>query len=263
MRATRPFRVAALLVVAGTFFTGCSDSSVAPEREQPADLGRALGEMALPALSGLASTLAPVSVSSLSAPSASGCAYAAASQSFTCPAVLTNGLTITQSYTLLDAAGNAQSQYGAGSTAAIRTNMRSTGTIAGGRGSVAVDQTQELTLSGLLTGAHLLNGTSVARVVASQASGTLVPFTSTTTTTISDLALRAAANGQPAWPTSGTITLDAVMEFASPTASPRAVRTHALITFNGTSKVVVTFDTGGLTERCTIDLAGQAAPACH
>ncbi len=263
MRPTRPVRAVVLLVAAGTLAAGCSDSAVGPERPQPAELARLLGEMALPALSGLASTLAPVSVPGLASPSLSGCAYTAASRSFVCPAVLTNGLTITQSYTLLDAAGTAQVEYGPSSTAAVRTNMRSTGTIAGGGGSVAVDQTQELTLSGLLAGAHLLNGTSVARVAASKASGTLAPFTSTTTSTISDLALPASAGAQPAWPTSGTITLDATVETAVAGVARGAAVTHALITFTGTSRVVVTFTTGGLTDRCTIDLAGQSAPACR
>jgi hypothetical protein len=219
--------------------------------------------MALPALSGLASTISPMPASSWSAPSTSGCGYVAASLSFACPTVATNGLMLTQSFTLLDGSGTPQSAFGTTTTAAVRTNTRLTGTLSASGGSLAVDQSQVLTLSGLLAGPRLLNGTSIAHVVATRGSGTAIPFTSITTTTISDLALPASANGPSAWPTSGTIALDATTELATSGMATGAVTTHALITFNGTSKVVVTFSGTGGIDRCTIDLAGQAAPVCN
>lgn len=261
MRPTRPLRAAVLLFAAGTFAAGCSsDSSVSPEQELPAELGAVLSEMALPALAGLASTLSPVPTSGLSAPSTSGCSFIAASQSFACPPVSVNGLTVTRSFVLLDASGAAQSAFGKTTTAAVRTSTRLTGTLTASGGSLTVDQTQELTLSGLLTGVRVLNGTSEARVVSAGNGGTIAPFTATTKTTISNLMLPAARGiGQPAWPTSGTIALDMTTQLP---AGGAPVTTRSLITFNGTSEVVVTFDKGGVLERCTIDLAGRAAPVC-
>jgi hypothetical protein len=174
--------------------------------------------------------------------------------------VAVNGLTVTQSFVLLDASGAPQSAFSRTGTAAVRTSTKLTGTLAASGGSLTVDQSQELTLSGLLTGVHVLNGTSLAHVVSAGGGGTPAPFTATTKTTIANLVLPVPrAGGQPSWPTSGTITLDMMTQLS---ALGGPVTTHSVITFDGTSKVVVTFDEGGVLERCTIDLAGKAAPVC-
>ena len=108
MSAIRCLRIAIL----GALVTACSsDSSVAPVTRQPVDLNQALSEMTLPSLAGVTTALPGVPSQALTTPLPSSCTYVAATSRFVCPTVTVTGLTITQSYTLLDASGTPQSAF--------------------------------------------------------------------------------------------------------------------------------------------------------
>jgi hypothetical protein len=254
MKVPACLRVA--VVAFSAMMVACSsDSSVAPPATQPTTLSQVFSEMTLPALSGVASTLSSVPVTSAATPMPSTCIYSASSQSFTCPTVTTGGLTLTQSYTLLDASGKPQSQFDPSTTAAVRTTMKGTGTVSltgsNTTGLLTVDEQQDQTLSGLLTGTHVLNGTMTMHMSGPLSIGTTTTsMNSTTTMTTTNLMLPQA--GASAWPTSGTITED--MTSTVDAGSP-AVSTHLTMTFNGTSKVAVVITLGGITQRCTMDMA--------
>lgn len=258
MRVTSGIRVAA--VVVGVFASACtSDSSVSPSTTQPTTLAEILSELALPTLSGLTPRASMVPLPTVSALSPSGCSYSAAAQAFACPPVSAAGLTVTRSFALLSAGGTPQSQFDPSTTASVRASTTVAGTLTAGGSTMSIDQQQVLTLSGLLTGTHTLDGTSVMRLSGTVPTGTgAEPVNSTITTTIAKLRLPSRAAGPNAWPTEGTITMDMT---SSEGASALPTTMRVILAFNGTSKVAVTITMDGVAHRCTIDLA-SAAPSC-
>jgi hypothetical protein len=251
MNIVRLSRFAAFAL--GVAAAGCSsDSATGPS--QPVSLNQALSEMSLPVLSGIASPVSSTPTASISMPSPSTCAYASASQNFVCPTVTVSGLAIAQSFTLLDAAGKPQSEFGATTTAAVRVKSSVTGTLTADGSNLTVEQNQELTLSGLLTGNHVLNGTSMGSMNGTVASGSTVQSLAiTSSTSIVNLVPSKNAGG---WPASGTVTEDMTTSFA-PSVGP--VTVHLVLTFNGTSKVGASITVGGTIEHCTIDLSNPAS----
>ena len=252
----RPPRFHALIALAlATLAAACgSDSSTAPN-VQPVTLDQALGELSGPALSATAASF-DVAGPALPALVASRCAYESSSQSFACTPLVANGLTVTQGFTLLDASGAKQAAFDKASTSAVRANTTVAGTLQEGELQLAVDAEQELTLSGLRTATHTLDGTS--RVHVASISGTELPFETTVTTTITGLKLQApTADGTHPWPTAGTIVVETSNSIGG--APPAVIR--ATITFSGSSKVTVAITGPGIARSCTIDLASQA-PNC-
>ena len=248
MKTVSALRAIALAMVAASV-VGCgSDSAVAPDHP-PADLGAVLTEMAVPSLAGSFLPGAPA-MPDASAPVPSSCTYNAASQSFTCPDVTASGITLTRSFTLLSASGTPQSQFDPAATAAVHTNSTMAGTITSGGSAITLDGEDEFTLSGILTGVHTLNGTSLTHMSGTY-TGSPTPFTLTVGSTITDLVLPTAAEK---WPKSGTIIVDVsgVVEGAS-------VTSHMTMTYNANGKVTVTTIAGGRTLNCTVDLANQAS----
>ncbi len=251
MKTLREFRALALVIVAASVAACGSDSSTAPDHP-PADLNTVLSEMVLPSI---ASSLVPgmPAAPETSALSSSSCSYSSASQDFTCPTVTASGLTFTRSFTLLSASGTPQSQFDPAATAAVRTNSALAGTITSDGSTITVDGQDELTLSGILTGVHVLNGTSVMNVHGTDAEST-TPYSMSITTTTANLVLPATPADK--WPKSGSILMDVT---DSMQGSPMTM--HMTMTFNGTSKVVVTMSSDGLSVNCTVDLASQS-PSC-
>jgi hypothetical protein len=260
MRATRNLRIAALAL--GSLAGACSsDSSVAPDK-QPADLTQVLTEMTLPSLSSVmapTARLGGVPLPSLAVPVPSGCSYAASSGSFVCPAVSLNGLSFTRSFTLLDASGAAQSGFDPATTAAVRMHTTTSGTVASAGSTTTIDGVQDMTVSGLTTGIHVLDGTSTMHVTGSIGTGFAsgpLPMDMTMTTTIAKLVLPNAASGSQ-YPASGTITIDETGPLAG---SGQGLQIQ--MTFSGTGTVVVTITDGSFTSRCTVDLASGSAGSC-
>ena len=262
MRVPVPLRLAAVALAA--IMVGCStDSSLGPSTNQTMTLSQLLSQMNLSALSGVTSTLSPAAAASAATPVPSTCSYSASSQSFICPTVvMANGLTVTQSYTLLDASGKPQSQFDPGTTAAVRTKMSAAGTLTltgSTSGTLTIDQQQDMTFSGLLTSTHVLNGLSTVHMSGAISTGTTTtPTNSTLTMTTTNLVLPPVNGDAIAWPTSGTLTED----MTNGDAGSPALSTHLTMTFNGTSQVAVVITIGTTTQRCTIDMAKTSALAC-
>lgn len=224
----------------------CSESAVGPS--QPVDLPTALSEMSI-------SSIAPLEVSSgVSVPSLSvvpsRCSYDAALQSFACAPLTSNGFTITSAYTLLSASGAPQSAFDAATTAAIRTTTTLSGSTVLTGDTLHLDAHQTMTLSGLLTGHHLLDGTQVAHMTGHLAGSSL---DETMTTTIAGLIPPTPGSANP-YPGGGSII------FTMVDASFPAGTVTMTMVFNGTSKVDVTISAAGLPpQHCTIDLANAAS----
>jgi hypothetical protein len=257
MRSSVALRLAAVSFAA--FAVACSsDSPTAPSTNKtPATLSQVFGEMNLPGLGGANATLSPVPVAAVAAPVPSACSYNSSTQSFTCPAVSSGGMTFTQSFTLLDAAGKPQSQFDPNTTAAVRMTMTGGGTMVltgNTSGSLTIDQQQDMTVSGLLTGTHVLNGTMTMHNSGTLTSGAFTtPINSTVTMTTANVVMPTGSAGSSAWPTSGTIT----EHMADSAAAAFASVMDMTMTFNGTSKVAVVIVFGTTTQHCTLDMASS------
>lgn len=248
MSSLRPLRLAALAAILA-LSSGCSDST-GPAAVQPADLSQALAELQPSSILPLANQFSAVPLSTLAAPAPASCSYDGTSKSFICPNVSINAITVSRSFTLLDASGTPQTAFDKTTTAAVRMKTTFAGTITGGAATLAVDQQQDVTLSGLLTGIHTLNGTSLVHLTGSSASPAAIPIATTISMTITDLVLPRSSSGSQ-WPQSGTIA--ATIVDSSVGGVPAT--TMIVITFNGTSRAAVAVTVNGVTVTSTVDLA--------
>lgn len=246
MQTLRHLRLAAFVTFAAVA-AACSDST-GPSNVQPADLSQVLAELQPSSLAPLNSQISAAPVAGLSAPVPSSCSYDATSKSFVCPNVSVSGVNVSRSFTLFDASGNTQTAFDRTTTAAVEMKTTFAGTVTSGGSTIVVDQRQDLTLSGLLTGAHTLNGTSLGHMNGTVTNGTTtVPVATTIATTITNLVLPQAG---AKYPQSGTIS-------ATITNAPAGLpSTSAMvtITFNGTSKANVSVTMAGITTTTTVDL---------
>src|SRR5690349_19686466 len=117
----------ALALALATLSACGSDSSTGPNA-QPVTLDQALAELSTPAVSSMAAALA-AGTPELPALAASRCAYQAASQSFACTPIVASGVTVTQSFTLLDGSGAPQSAFDKATTSAVRAKTSVAGTV--------------------------------------------------------------------------------------------------------------------------------------
>ena len=248
MRTPHRLLAAALMLAAAA--GACVDSPTGPAAP-PNDLASALGELSLDALiPGGAGISAPVASTALTP---IGCAYNSASLAFTCPTVTSNGLTVTQDYTLLTSANTPQSSFDAATTNAVRQHIAIAGTAVSGGESIDVAVDQTFTLSGLLSDTHVLDGVQTANL-----SSPGFNLTEQVTTTVSSLVLpqRGSSNR---YPRSGTI---AMTLLDSDTAGGASSTLSFVITFNGSSTAAVDVTTDGVVQHCTVNLAGSGQLAC-
>jgi hypothetical protein len=237
----------------------CSSSdSVAPNT--PVDtLDGALAEVTVPALDYASATFSGAGI--VTPPIVpSRCQFDGASGAFMCDALTGNGLTLNQHFSLLDGAGAKQSAYDAKSTAGLVVNSAVSGTAVGYIGNTAVtldvDAQQELTLSGLGSAQHTINGTSLTLTTLTYADGSKPPLTSTITTKVVDLVMPVPAPGDPKqWPTSGMIELRSTTDLGYVIPLPAAsTTTSAALEFDGSSVVKLTISTQCGSQSCRVDI---------
>lgn len=248
-------RTAVLLAVASLSLAACSGDGVTGNTNQPNDLNSALAQFSQPSLSGaFAASGAPAFASTAGVPT--GCAYNSGSKSFVCSTTTTAGITIARSYMLYDASGAPQSAFDPASTAAIRLLSSVKGTTSLNPGSLTIDETDDMTLSGLLSSTRVMNGTSKSQVTIVSGSGTPQAVGLSSTMTVANLTLPATA-AAGSYPTSGTITSDVATDVA-----PGNTHVIMTMTFNGTSKVAVSISLEGHVQNCTMDLANPESMTC-
>lgn len=242
-------------VAAVTLFTGgCLTEPLAPGGGK-VTLEQAFADLEIPALDfaeASFSNIGPIPTKL----SASRCPYQASSQSFNCPPVTVKGVTLTESFTLIDSKGARQSAFDA-STATLRLARSVTGTVVDAVATSTIDGEQELFLSDLLGDRHLLNGSSTAhstRPVA-ELGGKLV--TTTTTTKFTNLVIPIVPLGAPpAWPFSGKVEMLSVtdMDYLPPYPASGPIVSRMTVTFSGTSFVELTLVSRFQVLSCTTDM---------
>lgn len=247
-------RASSLVLFLLTALAACSGSDTSSAlRQSRADLNLAFVELGSSAIPAATTTIAGVPAVAPSIGDRSACAFNAATQRFACPTRTTGGLTIDGSYMLLTAAGSSQSAFDPATTVAVRTDVAVAGTVSDAVTRVTIDAKQTLTVSGLQTGIHALDGAATSKVAGTIVEGsTTVPITSTTTTTIARVVLpHSSSPGR--WPVSGTIT----SENSTSLGGLPPVLTRIEITFDGSGRGAMVISVDGITRRCGVDLASQ------
>jgi len=241
MKVKRRFLVALAGVLA---IAGCqsSDDATAPLSSSTLDLSSLLSEMAagsanIPSSLGVAGFAVPVVPPVVP----SSCQYSASIQGFTCGTLASNGVTFGATLFLLDAAGNFQTQPDAATTAAIRTVTDMTGTTKleqSGSGSLSLTSHQDMTLSGLLSGTHVINGTGTSHTDITLTAPTAMHAVTDQKSVTANVTVPKAGSATR-WPTSGTITTDATTTSQSGSQSITGT-VHSVLTFNGSSTATTT-----------------------
>jgi hypothetical protein len=252
-------RLAALALIVATAACG-SDSSVGPGGGTPLTLTEVLNELSIAGIADAITPFTTVVGSPAGAFESAGCSYGAGTQSFVCPTVTFEGLTLAQSYSLLDAGGSPQSAYDAAKTAAVRAKSSITGQTAASNYALVVDAQQDLTLGALLSESHTLDGTSSVHVTGTVSSGGVTsPVDVTASTRLDELVLPRRPWTAAPWPRSGTVAVETT--YVPGVGLPPITR-RVTMTFSGTSQVAVVVTSGGVTIQCTLDLATSATGGC-
>lgn len=255
MTVTSRMRILALAAMAPIVASCSADAPSAPQSSKPADLTAVFSQMLLsPATSSaIALAGAPVVPSSVLL---SSCTYGTSTQSFTCTATA-NGLTYTQTYMLLDASNAPQPLFNASTTASVRTSTIVTGTVTSSAGAMQIDMHQDLVMTGLLTGARVLNGTTTLKENGTFAVGTTSQSMATDLT--QNIINVTPPPATSIYPASGSVVIDAKTTIAS----LPAVASHVEVTFSGGSSVGMTMRlNGGAPLRCTVDVGNVSATVC-
>jgi hypothetical protein len=263
-----------IAAVSAALVAGCSDSPSGPATPPPQslDLSAILSQMSLGrvgSVPGASAVIALPAATAVPGVAPSACPYSAATQGFTCPTVTSGGLTFDISYFLYDAAGHAQSQPDAATTASVRTVVDTKGTLTlpesdGIGGTVALADHSDMTMSGLLTATRTLNGNGTSHYDMTLSGTTALHALVDATTATKNVVLPAHSDAtSAAWPLSGTITSDSKTVATIGGFAATTTTSHAVITFNGTSTATIVFTAGStLTTTCTVDLTGKSPPVC-
>lgn len=245
------------VIVLGIVLAGCGgDRGTAPPPSPSVTLDQAIGEMDRPEFSLIGGGVVVGSRSASFAPS--DCSYDPATQAFTCPTLTTpSGLTVARSYALLASDGTRQSRYDPASTDGVWTYTHITGTARTTTSLITSDDERQLTVTGLLSSVHVINGSSVSRFDAtSTIGGITTPSHIVSTTTIANVTIPVGAR----FPTSGTMTSDVVSDMPY---LGHAVTTHMVATFDGTNILSIVISGEGITaSRCTVDLSDLTKSTC-
>ncbi len=255
----RTARVAILAVPTALLLSACSETT-APGPNDPTesvDVSSVVSNASLLSVERMAAGVSGGVADSAPASGLAKCVYSAASQRFLCPTTTSNGLTITTSYILLDAAGNPQTGADATKIDAFRTIRDVSGVmppLAAGIGAITLMEHEDQTISGLLAGQLVLNGTVTSTMSDTlTASGLVIPMASQRTQTIANVTLPSSTAGQ-GWPTGGTITT-VTTDLSSDLGS--GFSTQTTLTFDPSGGVTMVRTIGTLTSTCHFSFASS------
>lgn len=183
------------------------------------------------------------------------CAFSTTTNRVECSRTNRQGVTVTRSFSFLDASGAVQQSFSRSTTNTVNVTASISGTRLhhDGKDTTTVNASSDFTVAGLASG-------STQRTVAGKSAGTestkgikdSVAFTALRTAgdTITGLVIP-IQDGRPTFPTAGTIirSMTAVVTLAGQTPSTSSRR--EVITYDGsaTAQVVITHD--GVTKNCT------------
>jgi hypothetical protein len=186
---------------------------------------------------------------------ADACAFSTTTNRLECTTVRRNGLTVSRSFSFLDASGAVQQAYDTGTTNTVNVKTAVTGTrVHHDDDTSTVNSSSDFTVTGLATGStqRTVNGASAGTESTKGIRRDSTPFTASRTAgdTTTGLVIP-IQNGRPTYPTAGTVirSMQAIVTLTGQTPSTSSRR--EVVTYDGsaTAKVVITHD--GVTRNCT------------
>jgi hypothetical protein len=185
------------------------------------------------------------------------CPFVAVNASFVCTPSTSPGVSVSRSYQLLDANGSALAKFDRASVASIRVETSITATLLFSTGSLMYESENTLTLSGLPSGTHLINGQATTSSTTTWSGGSKTR-TTTALQTITNVEPATHANTMGGFPTGGTVTSVVTGVDSTGIALPT---TSVVTTFNGTNIVAVQVNQSGVTAvwQCQYSKASNGA----
>ncbi|MEA2760806.1 MAG: hypothetical protein QOD47_90 [Gemmatimonadaceae bacterium] len=183
-----------------------------------------------------------------------GCTFSTTTSRVECAAVTHGGLTVSRSFSFLDAAGAVQQAFDTAKTNTVNVKNSVTGTVTHhSTATSTVTSSSDFTIAGLATG-------STQRTVDGKSAGTesttgtkdgvafTVARTAGDTTTGLVIPIQ---NGRPTYPTAGTVIRSMQATVTPAGSAPSTSSRREVITYDGsaTATVVITHD--GVTKNCT------------
>jgi hypothetical protein len=182
------------------------------------------------------------------------CTFSTTTNRVECPTMTRDGLTITRSFSFLDAKGAVQQAFDTATTNTVNIKKSVSGTITHHETVTSkVNGSSDLTVAGLASGStqRTVNGTSAGTDETSGKRDT-VSFTASRMAgdTITGLVIP-IHDDDPTFPTAGTIVRSMTATVTVGSKTPSTSSRREVITFDGsaTAKVVITHD--GVTKNCT------------
>jgi len=195
------------------------------------------------------------------------CAFSSTDNRLTCQPVTRRGLTVTRSFSYLDASGAVQQAFNDATTNTVnaKTSVAGTRVHHSLRDTSIVSSKSDITVGGLASGAtqRTVNGTTAGteNTVGTKRDGTKFTAVRAAGDTITGVIIP-LVNGRPTYPTAGTIvrSMQATVTLAgqTPTMSTR----REVITFDGTSTAQISVTQDGVTKTGTLSLTGGGLD-CH
>jgi hypothetical protein len=182
------------------------------------------------------------------------CTFSATTNRLECPTITRHGLTITRSFSFLDAAGAVEHAFDPAKTNTVNIKRNVSGTVTHhGTATSTVTGSSDLTVAGLAPGStkRTVNETSAG---SDATTGTWEGIAFTATRTAGDTTTGLVIpiqDGKPTYPIAGTIVRSMKASVALNGQTPSTSSRREVITFDGsaTAKVVITQD--GVTKNCT------------
>jgi len=197
----------------------------------------------------------------------SNCTFSSTDNRVDCPAVTHRGLTITRSFSYLDASGAVQQAFDTAKTNTVNAQTTVTGTRVhhDGADTSTVNSKSDITVAGLASGStqRTVNGTASGseNTVGTNEDGVHFTATRVAGDTVSGVIIP-LQNGRPTFPTAGTIVRSmratVTLSGQTPTTSSR----REVITFDGTSTAKISVTQDGTTKTGTLSLVGEGVD-CH
>jgi hypothetical protein len=240
----------AVLAFVVAFMVACGGDSTEPVVVEDAELndfavGVESDQAGLPGLM----------LGSRSLPGTAGCAFNPATGRIECPPITRNGLTVTKSMQLLDAAGVPQAQRGP-NVVTVNTLLSVTGAIARDNGQLVVNRSSDLTVSGFGAASTQLthNGTEQGTITGTFTRPDIGQVTTSenfTHTSVNVVVAKPTPGvREPHFPLSGTSTRS-VQHSRTAGGQTHTFSYSEVITFNGTAVVPVVITKNGETRNCT------------
>lgn len=246
--------------------TACADGATAPgmpETDESVEIAT-LETVGIAEDQANGSSVVPSSAQSdvvLSSAAAHGsCTYSSATGRITCPDFTRNGLTISRSYALFDAANRPQEKRDS-NTVKMNTRVWARGTVEKDGGKVTIDRKSDLTATGIQPSSpnRTLNGTEqgTSRIEHQTSKGKVISAVVFGDTTIN---LVVPKHGSPRkWPLSGTVIHShSGTRTVQGHSESKAFSRRTVSVYDGSAVVKITITVNGQTKSCTRNLETKA-----